>query len=294
MTQSRSRRNLALLAGGILLLVVSQQLSTRLVAKVIHQAASPFGDIRIVERHDGLRSLYTGEGRARQSAVYPGRPLHLESAYTRVAMIGPALTPPGSRILFVGLGGGAMPMFTRKVRPSAHIEVVEIDPAIVDVAREWFGFQPDDRLVVHVDDGRSYIERSPPGTYDLIVLDAFSDDEIPLALATREFLEAVRTALAPGGIVVSNLWGSNARYPAMLATYAAAFEHRLLVRVRPGTQRILVASADRPLDPDSLVIAAERFTREGGLPFDLDPLVQRGREAWPNPSAPVLTDSARD
>lgn len=293
MTRRRGRRGFALLAGGLLLLVASQLLSTRVGARVVHQATSPYGDIRVVERYDGLRSLYTGEGRARQSALYPDRPLHLESAYTRTAMIGPALAPPGGHILFVGLGGGAMPMFTRRVRPSARIEVVEIDPAIVEVAQEWFGFRPDERLEVHVDDGRAYIERSPPGTYDLIVLDAFSDDEIPITLATREFLEAVRAALAPDGIVVSNLWGSNARYPAMLATYAAVFEHRQLVRVRRGTQRILVASSNRPLEPDSLVAAAARFTREGGLPFDLVPLVRRGSEAWPNPSAPVLEDRDR-
>jgi spermidine synthase len=57
--------------------------------------------------------------------VFPGRPTHLELAYTQVAMIGPALTPRNGRILFVGLGGGAMPMYTRAIMP-----VVDTKPIV--------------------------------------------------------------------------------------------------------------------------------------------------------------------
>jgi spermidine synthase len=257
----------------------------------VFEGESEFGRVRVVERADGLRTLYTGPGRARQSAVFPGRPTHLELAYTRVAMLGPALAPPDGRILFVGLGGGAMPMYTRAVLPEARLEVVEIDPLIAEVAQRYFGVRPDERLVLHTADGRAFLEEAPPGRYDVIVLDAFSDDRIPYALTTRQFLETVRSRLAPDGVVVSNLWGSSREYPSMLATYDAVFDQVHLVRVGRWVQRIVVAGpAERRLDREALVEAARGLAPGEEPGFDLPALVVAGYEGSPAAGAPVLED----
>lgn len=236
--------------------------------------------MRVVEESDGLRALVTGSGNARQSAIYPGRPRHLELAYTRVAMVGLALAAPDARILFVGLGGGAMPMYTRQVLPRARIEVVEIDPVIVRVAQSHFGFRPDSLLRVHTGDGRAFIEGAPPATYDLIVLDAFSDDAIPPSLATVEFLRAVRERLAPGGVVVSNLWSGNPLYGRMVATYRAVFRQVDLVRVPGREQRILVAgTGPAPLGRDELARRARALEERVELGFTLAGVVERGWES---------------
>jgi spermidine synthase len=260
-------------------------------SRVIFESDSDFDRVRVVERSDGLRSLITGAGRARQSALYPGRPLHLELAYSRVGMVGLALIPADARILFVGLGGGAMPMYVRQVMPDAYIDIVEIDPVIIDVAQRYFGFTPDARMVVHTGDGRAFIENAPPDTYDLIVLDAFSDDEVPFSLTTRQFLAAVRTRLAPSGVVVSNLWSANEAYESMLATYGAVFGDMHLIRVRRRAQRILLASESRRLDEAVLVRASRELAERVELGFDLRRLVEEGYEAVPRINAPVLEDS---
>lgn len=259
--------------------------------RVVFESDSDFEPVRVLERSDGLRYLVTGEGRARQSAIYPGRPMHLELAYSQVGMIGLALVPPDARILFVGLGGGAMPMYARQVMPEARIDVVEIDPVIVDVAQEWFGFTPDSAMVVHTGDGRAFIENAPSRTYDLIVLDAFSDDEVPYSLTTREFLRAVRNALTEEGVVVSNLWTRAPAYPSMLATYVAVFDEVHLVEVPRRAQRILVGgSGERPLDRAALVRSARELAERVELGFDLPGLVEDGYEPVPAPEAPVLED----
>lgn len=259
--------------------------------RVVFESDSDFDRVRVVERSDGLRYLVTGEGRARQSAIYPGRPMHLELPYSRVGMIGLALVPPDARILFVGLGGGAMPMYARQVMPEAHIDVVEIDPLIVDVAQEWFGFTPDSLMLVHTGDGRAFIVEAAPGTYDLIVLDAFSDDEVPYALTTREFLRAVHGALTNDGVVVSNLWTRAPAYPSMLATYLAVFDEVHLVEVPRRSQRILVGgSGERSLDRPALVSAARALAERVELGFDLPGLVESGYESPPAPRAPILED----
>jgi spermidine synthase len=288
LTPPRPRAALAALC----LLLAAYWAWSALGSRVIFEGESAFGRVRVVERADGLRELRIGPGRARQSALYPGRPEHLELAYSRVATVGLALVPADARVLYVGLGGGAMPIFARRMLPDARVEVVEIDPLVVEVAQRFFGFRPDARLAVHTADGREWIERAPPGSWDLVVLDAFSDDEIPSALTTREFLEAVRRALAPGGVVVSNLWTSVPEYPSMLATYRAVFGEVRLIRVSRRAQRVLVATpGSRGLDRDALVAASDALARRAGLPFDLPRLVREGYEGVPEPDAPVLEDS---
>lgn len=56
-------------------------------------------------------------------------------------------------VLLVGLGGGGLPQFLRDFMPNVTIEVVELDPVVLEVAKQWFGFQPDDRLTVTLGDG---------------------------------------------------------------------------------------------------------------------------------------------
>jgi spermidine synthase len=253
-----------------------------------------FGRVWVTERGDGLRSLYIGDGRTRQSAGYPDRPEHLEFLYTRVGMIGPALAPADGRILFVGLGGGSMPRYTRHVMPAARIEAVELDPLVVEVATRFFGVAADSLFHLHTGDGRAFIEATPAGRYDVIVLDAFSDDEIPFALSTVEFLRAVQRALAPDGVVISNLWSANPLYRSMVATYADVFDQVHLVGVGRLRQRILVAGpAGRPLHRDALVAAARDLAARAPLGFDLAAMVAEGYAGAATVAAPVLRDGER-
>lgn len=56
-------------------------------------------------------------------------------------------------VLLVGLGGGGLPQFLRDYVHGVKIEVVELDPSVLQVAKEWFGFRPDERLIVTIGDG---------------------------------------------------------------------------------------------------------------------------------------------
>ena len=269
---------------------IAMLLAVRADSTVLFEGEGDFGAVRVIERGDGLRELYAGAGRARQSAIYPSQPRRLELAYSRTAMIGPALVEPGARMLFVGLGGGAMPTFVREVVPEARLEVVEIDPLIVEVASDWFGFQADSTMVVHTADGRAFIEDGPPGRWDLIVLDAFSDTDIPRALTTRTFLVSVRRALGPGGVVVSNLHSSADEYDAMVATYLDAFPTVLLVPVPGRRQEVLIATERRGLDGESVVAAAQAWTERFEPGFDLSALMVGTRPARVAAGATIIED----
>ncbi|KAL0164114.1 hypothetical protein M9458_039867, partial [Cirrhinus mrigala] len=61
-------------------------------------------------------------------------------------------------VLLVGLGGGGLPQFVHDFVPFSRVEVVELDPAVLEVAQTWFGFQSDERLKVVLGDGLEHIK----------------------------------------------------------------------------------------------------------------------------------------
>src|SRR5260221_11255514 len=146
---------------------------------VIYEKASSFNTIIVTEAPKGLRTLLFERGGGRQSVVKPGDPDHLELAYARVALAGLALCEEPRRILVVGLGAGSLPMFLRKHYPAAAIDVAEIDPGVVDVAKQFFGLREDELMGAHVGDGRQFIERPTQGDYDIIFLEPFGAPDLP-------------------------------------------------------------------------------------------------------------------
>ncbi|MFP2931713.1 spermidine synthase [Pyxidicoccus sp. 3LG] len=249
----------------------------------------------VTEDPQGLRTLRFEQGGARQSVVWPGEPLRLEAQYTRMSMVGLAFVPRPQRILVIGLGGGAIPMFLRAVLPEAFIDVVDVEPEVVEAAKRYCGFQEDASLRAHVADGRSFIESSGP-PYSLIFLDAYGPDSIPPHLATREFLGAARARLTPDGVTVGNVWesDSNPLFSSMLRTWQVSFPELHRLDVTGTTNRILVGLA-RPAEytrPD-VVDRAEQVEHERDLPFELGRMVARGYRQVPRrqKEGHILTDA---
>lgn len=266
------------LLGVTLFAAVALLVQARAADKILFEKESPYNTVVVVEDDRGLRTLQFERYGARQSVVKVGDPDHIELPYAKTMFAGLALMPDPQRILIVGLGGGTIPVFLHKHYPKATIDVVDIDPVVVAVAREYFDFREDAKLRAHVADGRKFIEecRKP---YDVIFLDAFSADSIPYTLATQEFLKAVRRAASPRGVVLSNIWDrfSNPLYDEMLRTYRSVFDEVCVMEVRASGNRIVVAlPRDERIDPKELARRAGRLSREKGFRFNMRPLVEYG------------------
>jgi spermidine synthase len=247
---------------------------------VVHEKTSAYGTI-VVTDEDGLRVLRFGRDGARQSVAKLSDPEHLELPYTQVALTGLALCGEPRRILVLGLGGGTLPGFLRRHYPAAEIDAVDIDPEVVRVAKEYFGFREDARMRAHVADGRRFVEeaREP---YDLIFLDAFGTDSVPAHLTTREFLEAVRRITRPGGVVVGNLWFRryNKLFDSMVYTYRRVFDEIAVVHVVGTGNRILVALPRKgPLERDEFARLAREVSVAQRFRFDMGELVDKGFHA---------------
>ena len=256
--------------------------------KVIYDKPSPYNNIIVTEDDSGYRVLRFERNGARQSIAKPGDPTYLGFAYTKVAFAGLALAEDVKRIMIVGLGGGTMPMFLRHYYPNATIDVVDIDPDVVKVAREYFGFREDANLRAYVGDGRKFVEaaREP---YDVVFLDAFGTRNVPPHLTTIEFLRAVKRSVKPGGVVIGNIWGraSNPLYDSMVRTYQEVFDELYIVDV-PGTTNKIMLSLTRKqsLDRAQFARLARDLGSGKGFAFDAgdiaeDQFTNAGRKGGP-------------
>ena len=265
--------------------------------KVLYEKQSSYNNIVVTEDEQGLRTLWFEKDGARQSVVKVGDPDHIELPYARAMPVGLALVEEPKRVLIVGLGGGTIPSFLRKHYPKMTIDVVDIDPDVVDVAKRFFGFREDATMRAHVADGRRFIEQCR-NRYDIIFLDAFGSENIPYHLATREFLLAVRRALTPRGIVVGNVWSpdSNQLYDSMLRTYQDVFGELYIFYVRDAGNRILVGLPHkRRVKRADLARRAAAVSKQRNFPFDLGEIVTYGYsyEDTLNTRGHVLTDEKR-
>jgi spermidine synthase len=191
----------------------------------LHEERSLYRNIVVYQDGD-LRCLKFGRrSSARQTCRQQSDPAQLVFAYTKMMMGALYLNPSPKRILIIGLGGGTLPVALRTVVPTALIDVVEIDPAVSRVAYRYFDFKPDPLTRVHDADGRVFVKSKlrQKATYDLVMLDAFTDEYIPEHLLTQQFLQEVRGIMAPNAVLAANTFSDSGLYHHESATYASVF-----------------------------------------------------------------------
>lgn len=170
----------------------------------------------------GVRSLHIGSDTV-QSAMRLARPIDLELSYTRSMMGFMLFNDKPAFVLMIGLGGGSLAKFIYHRLPSTAIEVVEVNPRVVAIAREYFHVPQDDaRFAVVVGDGAEYVTREGRRA-SVIIVDGYDGDSQVEALSTRGFYDACRRRLEAGGVLVVNLWGSDRRFDENLRRIEAAF-----------------------------------------------------------------------
>ena len=231
-------------------------------AEAIHEERSKYRDITVTqvgERRCLLFNVHRGD--RNQTCVMVNDRDRLVFDYTRMSFAGLMLNTNPQRILVIGLGGGSIPLTFADLFPQAQIDVVEIDEAVVSVAKEFFFFEETDNMRVFVDDGRPFIKRAGlrGETYDYIVLDAFSGDYIPEHMLTREFLEEVQQIMTDESVLVANTFSTSRLYDHESVTYQRVFGEFFNFKLATSGNRIIIAQL-QPLPPrGQLVTAAQNF-----------------------------------
>lgn len=216
--------------------------------------------------------------------------------YTRMAFAGLLVKPHPERILVIGLGGGSIPRVFESLYPDASLDVVEIDPAVVDVAKRFFDYTPGKHTRIITRDGRVFVKHAlldHDPAYDYIVLDAFNGDYIPEHLMTREFLEECRNLLTDDGVLVANTFSTSRLYDSESATYAAAFGWFVNIAQHRGN-RIILTGRGAPVDKATLQKGLAPLSVDSLARFGIDPRTDWLQRIDANPDwnhdAKVLTD----
>ncbi len=262
-------------------------------SKVLLEKESLYHYILVVEEGGIRRLRFRRSGSEyEESAINIHRPLQFEMYYYNLMFAGFAHRPNPKRILFIGLGGGTIPMAIHHYFPGVPIDNIELDPDVVSVAKKYFGFREDDLMKVYIRDGRVQVRRflRDKRKYDIIFVDTFRGGYIPYHLTTKEFMEFLKALLNPDGVVVSNLRSGFESYHYHRRTFNAVFSNQYSYG-SSGNVIVVVDAREKPLTQKELLAAARRLQKEKQFTLDLPAVVEA--DGMPNDylqKGPILTD----
>src|SRR5215831_1628966 len=186
------------------------------------------------------------------------------------------------RFAVIGLGAGSLAC---RAAPNDTVHYYEIDPAVIGIARDPYLFsflwacRPDVPIILG--DARLTLAEAPDGAYDLIIVDAFSSDAIPIHLLTREAMAIYLKKLGPHGMVVMHVSNRHLELASVVAGIAAA--NGLITRVSDSSD---LDEAANPYKFVATVVAVARSEEDFGA-------LAQARD-WalkaPDPSQWVWTD----
>ncbi|MGH7804558.1 MAG: spermidine synthase, partial [Candidatus Binatia bacterium] len=263
------RRTAALLAAGFIVAIVLAIRSSTVEARVA--ARNFYGVLRVTDedtRGGRLRTFTHGvtnhgaqlldAGRRREPTAYYGRSSGVGLAFARLDANRPR------RVGIVGLGAGNLATYGR---PGDRFRFYEINPLVIEIAEREFSFLADGRAETEValGDARLVLGREEPQRYDLLVVDAFSSDSIPIHCLTREAFALYLRHLAPGGVLAIHISNRHLDLEPVVAAAARSLAQPAVVVESAGApeQAILPAvwilvGGERALLDDAEIRAASR------------------------------------
>ncbi len=232
--------------GALRVVAVGEKFMTHWAANrhgIIHTVKASVGDFVFGGNvYDGIASVDVAVNANRLDRLYLLALLHRQP----------------KRVLSIGMSTGAWIRAVQGFSGVEVIDVVEINPAYVDLTRVYPTLAPlldDPRVHIHIDDGRRWLKRHPAERYDLIIQNTtYHWRANASSLLSREYLQNVREHMNPGAILTTNTTGS---YD-VLATMASVFPFAY----RYGN---FGYASDHGLEPDLSLLAQTR--RPDGLPF---------------------------
>lgn len=263
------KRSLLLL---LMLAVTVSSCSRIAAAEVLYEGQSNYYYIRVVEAGSVRTLTFRRRGFDRnQSQVDMAAPLRPCLPYYSLMFSGYLFVPEPKRVLVVGLGAGAVSRLSGHYFPEAQIDSIELDPAVVDVAKTFFGFEEGGNQRVITRDARVQIKvfRKENVKYDIVMLDAFTGGTVPYHLMTKEFFQECRDLLAPDGALVANLRIDWLIYQYQRRTLASVFSEQYAFGGASGSEIVVALPSERRITKDQLVEAATVLQEKHKFSFNI-------------------------
>jgi len=233
------------------------------------------------------RTIYT------ESAYNTTDDLDLPVVYTQL-MTASLIYPKNiNSILEIGFGGGRTSSYLHRSLPDVDVTSVELDPAVVDLARKYFGVREDRTFHVVTSDGRLFLANTDK-RYDIILIDAYRGPFVPFHLLTKEFYALVKSHLTNGGVVAQNIEPSTMLFDSAVKTIHAEFS-QLDFYMADGNV-VTIAYSGAPRGAFDLDRVARQRQAAFKLRYDLVAMAAHRRQMTElevgalDPKARVLTD----
>ncbi len=236
---------------------------------LVYQKDTPYNSLNVVD-DGGVRTMWLN--RLPHSAMFLNGSRGSVFRYTEYFHLPFAFNSGIKSVLFIGGGGFTGPKQFLEEYPDVAVDVAEIDPEVVNIAKTYFDVNDDQRLNVFAEDGRIYLSGTEK-KYDLIVLDAYSKTYVPFHLMTREFFESLGEHLNPGGVVVSNIISSLIGDTSDLLRA----EYKTVSQVFPQTYLFYTRSSSLSMVQNIILVATKDTTRYGKT--DLLDMAERTRQS---------------
>ncbi len=220
-------------------ILVAGAFDTGHFGETLHKERNFFGVIRVTRDGKFIKLIHGTTLHGQQRADEPGPPRPM-TYYHQKGPVGhlfaslaedPRKKDRTLKVGVVGLGTGAVASYAR---PGEEWTFYEIDPAVVRIARDtsYFRFLSESRGSCNVvlGDARRHLTRAPDGAYDVIILDGFCSDAIPVHLLTREAIALYVSKLAPNGIIALHVSNNHLDLPPLIRRLADNHDPKLVVR----------------------------------------------------------------
>ena len=246
-------------AGGTGAVLLTSPLVLALLAGNVYSERNFYGARHI--RDDGV-TLTLMHGSTNHGAQFKdprrrGEPISYYDWHGPVGDLFRTLPPPPTpvRVAVLGLGTGTLAAYAR---PGDRFDFYEIDPEVVSMTTSgrWFTYLKLTPAEIHVllGDGRLRLGEAADQTYDLIVLDAFNSDAVPIHLITREAAQMYFRKLKPSGVLAIHLSNRFLDLKPVASALAADLGYPARIRVAPpGPRRMLAGSVWAVISRDSTV-----------------------------------------
>ncbi len=203
--------------------------------------------------HDdgAARSLHFTLGEL-QSRMLTAQPWHLTLDYTRTMMGFLLFNPAPRQIGMIGLGGGSLAKFCYRQLPASQMTVLEINPHVIALRREFQVPDDDARFQVIAADGALYLQTGIP-RFDVLLVDGFDHQGQPAALCSQRFYDDCLAALTAGGVLVANLHYDHPDYPLWVDRISRSFGGNAVeILCEEKSNGIVFASRGRVISPRSM------------------------------------------
>lgn len=200
---------------------------------------------------------------ALESAVDVGDPLQLVVGYTKSLYGALFIQPKPQRVMMIGLGGAGFPRLFAAAFPESLLQIVELDPKVLELCKTRMEFKPTAKTPVALLDGRMFVKRNKE-QWDWLILDAFRGGFVPPHLKTEEFYRECAARLNERGVFISNLHATSELYYSDIRTIQAVFPQVVLFETegRGNVIAVAVKYATPDITDDTKWAAPERLMRD--------------------------------